>query len=122
MSKRTILIVEDDEWLAGHYERVIQQEGHRVAVVSNAMAAIDVIDEIKPDVLLLDVILTGPTGLSLLHELQSYRDTSQIPVVLATNAASHLSLEDLSPYGVRRILDKAKMEPSDIIAAIRSVT
>jgi hypothetical protein len=36
--------------------------------------------------------------------------------------AADLQLEELESYGVRRILDKATMQPDDLVAAVRSVT
>ncbi|MNT81546.1 hypothetical protein D3C72_2211510 [compost metagenome] len=70
----------------------------------------------------MDVLLTGTTAFTLLHELQSYTDTAMVPIVLCTNMAAELELEELESYGVRRILDKATMQPDDLIAAVRSVT
>jgi CheY-like chemotaxis protein len=121
MSKQTVLVVEDDTWLAEQQVRVLEKAGYTGATSPHAIAAIEHIDDIHPDVLLLDVLLTGSTGYALLHELQSYTDTAQIPVVLCTNLAPDLKLEDLAPYGVRRILDKSTMQPDDVVAAVKSV-
>jgi CheY-like chemotaxis protein len=116
-----ILIVEDDEWLAEQQGRTLSVAGYAVHHTPHALAAIAAIDDFRPDVILLDVLLTGSTAFAFLHELQSYQDTGQIPVILCTNMAENLSLDDLRPYGVRRILDKAMMEPADVVAAVRSV-
>lgn len=120
MSQR-IVIVEDDIWLAEHYQRVLKRGGYEVYHAPHAISAISVIDEVQPHVVLLDVLLTGTTALALLHELQSHADLASIPVVLATNLADQIRLEDVKSYGVRRILDKATMQPSDITAAVRRV-
>lgn len=114
-----IVIVEDDLWLAEHYQRVLNREGYETYHAAHAIDAIDVIDEVKPDVILLDVLLTGTTALALLHELKSHTDLAKIPIVLATNLADQIRLDDVAAYGVRRILNKADMEPADIIAGVR---
>ncbi len=121
MKKQTILIVEDDEWLAEQQARVLEKAGYKTSVSPHAIAAIDAIDNILPDAIVLDVLLSGSTAFALLHELQSYADTGTIPIVLCTNLAKDMTLEDLRPYGVRRILDKTTMEPVDVVTAIRSV-
>ncbi len=118
---KSVLIIEDSEWLAEQYQRILIQAGYKVLIAAHAVAAIDAIDDFKPDVILLDMLLTGTTALVLMHELQSYDDTSKIPVVLCTNIASDLSIDNLAPYGIKRILDKTIMHPSDLIAAIKSV-
>ncbi len=114
-----IVVVEDDIWLAEHYLRVLRREGYEVYHAPHAVSAIEVVDQVQPGVILLDVLLTGTTALALLHELQSHADLAAIPVVLATNLADHIVLDDVKSYGVKRILDKATMHPDDIVAAIR---
>ena len=122
MSKTSVLIVEDDKWLGEQYFRVIKKAGYKTTLVLHALAAIHAIDDIHPDVIILDVLLTGTTAFALLHELQSYGDTGNIPIILCTSLANELSLHNLKTYGVRRILDKTTMVPDDLIAAIRSVS
>jgi DNA-binding response OmpR family regulator len=120
MTKR-IVIVEDDRWLAEHYARVLNRSGYDVQTATSALEAMDVIDDVRPDAVLLDVLLTGTSALALLHELKSHPDLADIPIVLATNLADQIQLDDVKDYGVKRILDKATMQPGDIPAAIRSV-
>ncbi len=116
-----IVVIEDDAWLAEYYMRVLRRAGYVVYHASHALSAIDIIDDAKPQAILLDVLLTGTTALALLHELKSHSDLAAIPVVLATNLADQIALDDVASYGVKRILDKASMQPDDIAAAIRGV-
>jgi CheY-like chemotaxis protein len=119
MKATSVLIVEDDKWLAEQYERILAQAGYKVSITLHALDAIGMIDKSVPDVIILDVLLTGSTAFALLHELQSYEDTGGIPVILCTNLANEMSLEDLEPYGVKQILDKTKMVPGDLVIAIK---
>lgn len=121
MKKTAVLIVEDDEWLAEQYERLLKIDGYRTRVAPHAIAAIQEIDDFHPDVIVLDILLTGSTAFALLHELQSYGDTGMIPIIICSNLASEITLNDLAPYGVKKILDKMKMMPDDLAASIRSV-
>lgn len=116
-----VVVVEDDAWLAEHYLRVLRRAGYETYHAAHALGAIDVIDDVKPHAILLDVLLTGTTALALLHELRSHADLADIPIVLATNLADQIDIQDVKGYGVRRMLDKASMQPEDIAAAIRAV-
>jgi len=116
-----VVVVEDDVWLAEHYLRVLRRAGYEAYHAAHALGAIDVIDDVRPHAVLLDVLLTGNTALALLHELRSHPDLADIPIVLATNLADQISLEDVESYGVKRILDKATMHPEDVVAAVRTV-
>lgn len=120
MSQR-IVVVEDDVWLAEHYLRVLRRAGYETYHAGHALGAIDIIDDVRPQAVLLDVLLTGTTALALLHELRSHADLADIPIVLATNLADQIEMDDVASYGVKRILDKATMHPEDIVAAMRGV-
>lgn len=117
----TVFIIEDDPWQADQYRLVLEASDYKVKIFDNGLAAIEAIDHAQPDVIVLDMLLPGTTGLTLMHELQSYRDTGDVPVILCTNLAEEVRLEDVIPYGVQRILDKTTMQPYDLVTAVRSV-
>lgn len=85
----------------------------------DAVSAMDAVSEAVPDLIILDVLLSGPDGFTFLNELASYQDTAKIPVILMSSL--DFSEQDLSHYGVVRILDKSTMTPQDISAAVRSI-
>ena len=118
---RNILIVEDDEWVAEQHVRVLETAGYQAEYVTNALDAVEVLDARTPDVVVLDVLLTGQNAFTLLHELRSHSDLASIPVVLCTNSAEALATEDTAVYGVRQVLDKTTMQPQDLIAAVKKV-
>ncbi len=117
-----VLLVEDDAWLAELEAGVLSKAGFEVILAPHAPAAIELIDSAQPEVIVLDVLLTGTTAFALLNELQSYSDTGKVPIILCTNLAEQLSIDRLKEYGVRRVVDKTTMHPDDLVAAVRSVT
>ena len=117
-----IYIIEDNLWQAEQFGRLLIDNGYEISSFSNGIDAVASIDIDKPDVIILDMLLGGTTGITLLHELQSYTDTGAIPVVVCTALADEMTLDQLTPYGVKRIIDKTTMQPDDIVAAVRSVT
>ncbi len=119
---QTIFIIEDDLWQADQYQLILEAAGYAVRSFDNGLSAIAAVDEIRPNVIVLDMLLAGTTGLTLLHELQSYTDTGEVPVILCTNLADEIKLSDVVPYGVQRILDKTTMQPYDLVTAVRSIT
>ncbi len=116
-----VLLVEDDVWLGELETAVLTKAGYEVRVAPHAPAAIELVDSFKPDVLVVDVLLAGTTSFALLHELQTYQDTQQIPVVVCTNLAEQFDKKKLELYGVKRIVDKTTMHPSDIVTAVKAV-
>lgn len=120
--KQNVVIVEDDTWLADSYSRSLTRANYKVHHASSAIEAIDIIDTVRPKVIVLDMLLAGVTAIALLHELQSHPDLATIPVILVSNTADALTLEDVAGYGVKEIINKATMHPEDIVTAVRSVT
>jgi len=119
MAKKHILLIDDDIWMSELMAKVLRRHRYTVSHAANAIEGIERIDEARPDMIVLDMIMPGPNGIVLLHELQSYSDTSSIPVIACTNSAAELPLGMLAPYGVKHILDKTTMNFGDIVAAAR---
>lgn len=120
MSNR-VLLVEDDIWRAELELERLRRAGFEVVHAAHAQSAITKIDDAKPDAIVADVLLSGATVMALLHELQSYPDTKDIPVVVYTDVSDGLSLDNLKPYGVQRIVDKTTMGADALVVALRGV-
>lgn len=116
-----ILLIEDDAWLAEIEAQVLREAGYTVEVAPHGFAAMDKLDTYTPEVIILDVLLTGSTAFSFLNELRSHGDIGAIPIILCTNIAEQFKVQQLREYGVRRIVDKVTMRPDDLVAAVRSV-
>lgn len=93
------------------------QETHpSVRVFNDAVEPMSEMNTELPDMILLDVLLSGPDGFAFLNELISYHDTAKIPVALITSL--DMSDRNLEHYGVFRTLDKGTMTPEDIRDAV----
>ncbi len=117
---KSVLIIESEPWLGDQYQRGLESQGFTVVRASNAYTAIDLVDQQHPAVIILGLLLSGASGLTLLHELQSYIDTAGIPVIVCSSLPN-LRLDELQPYGVQRLIDSTTMQPDDLGVAVRSV-
>lgn len=116
---KKVLIVDDDAWLADSYGLVLRSHGWQVTVAGDAAHAIDLIDDIRPDVVLLDYLMPSSSAPALLHELQSHSDMAALPVVLCSSLGlGEHRLEDLRHYGVRQVIDKSTATPELIVGAL----
>lgn len=119
---KTVLLIEDDHWLADSYKRVLTQNGWIVARADNAVTAMNIVEENIPACIVADVMLEGHTVFSLLHELQSYDDTRKIPVIICSGLNSpELTEGRLHQYGVVRVLDKSTLTPEVLAMAVGDV-
>lgn len=105
-----ILIVTSDLMLGECVARALHD--YEVRVLGDAFAAIEQIDDLAPDLIFLDLLLTGPDGFTFLNEIASYPETARIPVVTISDL--DLAEQDLSIYGVVGKLQKDTMTPEMI--------
>lgn len=80
-----ILLIEPDKVLADAYRQALHLDGHKVVMCSGAQAAIFAADELQPDAVVLELQLTGHSGIEFLYEFRSYDDWATVPVIALTN-------------------------------------
>jgi len=122
---RPIFIIEDDPDFAEIYQKhltryfpeIPQQVFYNVIEANAAFSELS--EEELPSLIILDILLTGPDGFTLLNELLSYPETSQIPVLLISSL--NLGQMSLQAYNVRAILNKETFTPADFVTKIKDI-
>ena len=104
-----IFVIDDDFVMA---ECIARAVGKETRIFSNAIDAMNALDDGLPELIFLDILLTGPDGFTFLNELISYSDTAKIPIVVVSSL--DFRDKDLSVYGVVGVLNKDDMTPTDI--------
>lgn len=84
MSKRKILVVEDEESLLKLESILLTSRGYEVRGVPNGQLALDAIAEEKPDLVLLDIMLPEIDGFEVCRRIKSQEATKDIPVIMLT--------------------------------------
>ena len=82
--KKKILIVEDEESLLKLESILLTSKGYAVQGVGDGQAALDAISEIKPDLVLLDIMLPEIDGFEVCRRIKSDDGTKHIPVIMLT--------------------------------------
>ncbi len=119
MKKKSVLIIDDDGWLANEFSRRLMKAGFLVTTAQNAIEGMEGVDTHHPDVIILDIFMPGPNGIVLLHELRSHSDLAHVPVIVCTNSAADIPKGNLNNYGVMTVIDKTSMAPDDIVTAVK---
>jgi len=118
MNPFKILIVEDDFVLAGMYKERLQNEGYKIFTADNGEDALDEALAVKPDVVLLDLMLPKKGGLGVLQIIRSRPETSNTAVIILTNHPDPRYKEAAERYGIEDFIFKAQVMPKDVIAKI----
>jgi DNA-binding response OmpR family regulator len=81
MSSETILIVDDEPTIAEVVELYLQREGFKVLKAADGMSALDLAAQQPPDLVVLDLMLPGVSGLDVARRLRRDRNT---PIIMLT--------------------------------------
>ncbi len=118
-AKKTILLVEDDSFLAGMYVTKLELEGYRVALASDGEQAVLLAQKEKPQLILLDIIIPKKSGFDVLKEVKAIPATKDIPVILLTNLGQKEDVKRGLELGATDYLIKAHFMPSEVVAKVK---
>lgn len=88
MSKARILLIEDSETQAGLTREVLQRSGYEVVWAKDGVSAIKAVVTTTPDVVLLDLLLPGMSGIEVCRWIKLNNDTKGLPVIMLTALGS----------------------------------
>lgn len=117
-----ILLIEPNRLLASQYCSYLSQKGHEVAWREDAQGGIIAADESMPDVVVVELLLAGHSGVEFLYEFRSYAEWLKIPAIILSSATkSAISVADstLRDLGVGAYLYKAETSLSKLEQAIK---
>ncbi|MGH9213077.1 MAG: response regulator [Acidimicrobiales bacterium] len=83
----TVLLVEDEHSFVEALTVGLKREGFRVQVAHDGSEALDLFDAVRPDLVLLDVMLPKISGIDVCREL---RRRSQVPIIMVTAKGSEI--------------------------------
>ena len=118
---KKIFIIEDDKFLRDLMSEKLVSEGFEVASAINGEEGIKKIQELKPDLLLLDLILPGMDGFEVLSQIKKMPDIAQIPVVVLSNLGQKEDIERGLNLGAVDYLIKAHFTPKEIIEKVKNI-
>lgn len=116
---KTILLIEDEPTLQKRIEEVLTKEGYRIENALDGEAGLQKAKELKPELIILDIILPKKDGFEVLKELKQDESTKNIPVVILTNLESSNDVKKALELGATTYLIKANYELSEIIEKIK---
>lgn len=120
MSKK-ILIIEDDKFLRELIVRKVASEGFDVSEAVDGEEGVKLIKEMKPELILLDLILPGIDGFEVLGKVKEDPSLAQIPVIILSNLGQKEDIERGLKLGAVDYLVKAHFTPGEIIEKIKSI-
>jgi two-component system, OmpR family, KDP operon response regulator KdpE len=112
-----VLAVDDEPGILRLIRLTLSSEGFRVVTADNAPDALRIVEEQRPDIALLDLIMPDTGGLDLMHEI---KDRRHLPVILLTGMGGDANTSKGLDQGADDYLMKP-FNPDELCARVRSV-
>lgn len=118
--KKAILLIEDNPLLTGLYSAGFKKEGMDVYVVHNGEEGLKMMEEVDPDIVLLDLFMPGMDGIQVLEKMRSNPRTKDIKVIVLTINDKEEVKSRAKELGIVDYLLKQEMHLDDIIKKVVS--
>lgn len=102
-----ILLIDDNERLSQIYLTILSSQGHSIEIELDCTKAFERTKTVRPDVVLLDIMMEPVSGWEVLELIRSDSDVGDIPVIILTGKI--MSIEEAAKYGL--MIDGFVMKP-----------
>jgi len=114
-----VLIVEDDPMILDMYVHKFEQEGFVVSSLDRGDKVVEIAEKDKPDIIMLDIIMPGLDGFSVLEALRNNSKTKDFKVVMLTNLGQDEDKEKGKKLGALGYIVKSTKTPGEVVKQVR---
>lgn len=118
---KKVLLVEDDILISDILARKFSQSGVRVYQALSGKRAFELLREVTPDAILLDLILPEMGGFEILTLLKKDSALSKIPVIILSNSSEPADIEKAKRLGALDYFVKINVPLEDVVTRLNSI-
>ena len=115
-----IAIIEDDQAISQMYRMKFEAEGFNVETASNGKLGLDLAENMRPDIILLDLMMPEMNGDEMLKRMRATDWGKDIKVIILTNMGEQEAPQSVKNQNVRRFIVKAEMTPRQVAEMVRT--
>lgn len=117
---KTILIAEDDRFLAKAYEAKLESSGFVVDLARDGEETLKKMKDAKPDIVLLDLVMPNKNGFEVLEEVQKDAALKKIPIIIVSNLGQEADVKRGMELGATDYLVKAEFSLQQVADLVSS--
>jgi len=114
-----IAIIEDDQAISQMYRFKFEAEGFEVQNAENGKLGLELVESMRPDIILLDLMMPEMNGDLMLQQLRSTDWGKDIKVIVLTNMGEQEIPPELRQLGVSGVILKADMTPRQVAEIVK---
>ena len=119
MKNIKIAIIEDDQVIAQMYRMKFESEGFEVEVAENGKLGVELAQNMKPDMVLLDLKMPEMSGEEALKVMRASDWGKHMPVIILTNLGEEEAPKSLQALGVHSYIVKAELTPRQVTERVK---
>jgi len=120
MTSKRIVIIEDSPFIASVYRAKLQGEGYDIRVAVDGETGLALVNELQPDLVVLDLGLPKMTGVEVLARIRQQPRFERLPVFVLSGAYGSQVICQARAAGATAILSKAGDTPNKVVDVIRA--
>lgn len=117
MAKK-ILLIEDEQLMIDLLKRKLTQEGYEISVAKDGIEGLEKMREIKPDLILLDIVMPRMGGFEVMEEMIKEEELKKMPVIVISNSGQPVELDRAKQLGAKDWLIKTDFDPQEVVEKI----
>ena len=119
--KKTIVLVEDERTISNLIELKLERSGYKVETAHDGKVGLDLILELKPDLVLLDIALPTLGGFDILNKLKEKKLLPRLPIIIISNSGQPIEIDRAKDAGVRDYLIKVNFSPEEVLEKVKLI-
>jgi DNA-binding response OmpR family regulator len=120
-NKTLVVIVEDEKMLADMYATKFTMEGFVAQKANDGQTGFDLVKQVKPNIVLLDIIMPKIDGFGVLKMIKDDPELRDIPVILLTNLGQDEDIKKGKQLGAADYFVKANHTPAEVVQKVKQV-
>jgi len=116
---KKILLVEDEEIMISLLQKKLTNEGYEVSVARDGEEGLKAMREVRPDLVLLDIIMPKMGGFEVMEEMNKDKELKKIPVIVISNSGQPVELDKAQKLGAKDWLIKTEFDPQEVIDKVK---
>ena len=118
--RRKILVIEDDKFLLKFICTLLESYGFEVATASNGEEALGILEQLKPELIILDIMMPVMDGWELVEKIKLNQSITTIPIIVVSAKSEEKNIQRAQKLGVAGYFPKP-FDPKELIKTIEDI-
>lgn len=119
-NQKNILVIEDDRYAANLYKLKLAKEGYKIEIANDGEEALDKVEKFNPDLIVLDLLLPGMDGFTVLKTLRQGKEL-KTPILVLSNLGEDENVEKALGLGADDYMIKVETGMEELAVKIESL-